>query len=193
MQFYLFLPQHRTLAANPSLVFRVRDRRTDAELDAKRELSRLASEIGYPMIVQPFDFRLEPDLVAWRLAGRVLPTLGVLGIFFAGFGIYIAITRLFVSRSREFAIRAALGSPPRDLIILGVREILYHVAIGVLLGFALVLACSPWLNPVLFETSITDLSAYVAALFGIALAAGGAGFFAARTQADIPPGVVLRK
>jgi ABC-type antimicrobial peptide transport system permease subunit len=91
-----------------------------------------------------------------RFAAALLCALGLVGLVLAGVGIY-AVVAFFVSqRTREIAVRLALGARPADVVGLVVRQGLRPVVVGLLLGTAGALAAGRALQAVLFGVGTAD-------------------------------------
>ena len=95
-------------------------------------------------------------------------------------------------RTREIGIRMALGARPRDVLELVVREGLFPVLLGMILGLAGAFALSGVVSSFLFGVSSTDPVTYLV----ITLVLGGAALLAcylpARRATRIEPTVALR-
>jgi ABC-type antimicrobial peptide transport system permease subunit len=59
---------------------------------------------------------LEPELMTWRVAGVVLGFYGIIAVLVAAGGVFSSIAFLLAQRSRELAIRRALGAPFATLL-----------------------------------------------------------------------------
>jgi ABC-type antimicrobial peptide transport system permease subunit len=193
MQFYLFQPQHHQLLGTGYIVMRVSGSAPGVLAEIRRKLSSTFPDGQQSVRIQSFEARVEPEIAPWSLAASVLGTLGVLAITLAGLGIYVVISRLLVVRKREFAIRSALGCPPRALIWLGVSGVLYNTALGVFLGFVLVILSSAWIADLLFQTSIGDASPYILAATTVGLISLLASLTAARSLLVAHPAAVIRE
>jgi putative ABC transport system permease protein len=86
---------------------------------------------------QPLQTFLANSLAPERFRTTVLGVVVVLGLALAVLGIYGVTYRGVVDRTREFAIRLALGSDQRGVMGLVIREALRDVIIGLTLGAGL--------------------------------------------------------
>lgn len=84
--------------------------------------------------VQPLEAFLQESLAPERFRATVLSIVAALGLALAALGIYGVTYRGVVNRTREFAIRLALGSDSRAILGSVVREMLKDVAAGAALG-----------------------------------------------------------
>jgi putative ABC transport system permease protein len=71
-----------------------------------------------------------------QLVATLLAFFAVLALVLASLGLYSVLTFTVVARLPELAIRAALGSTPRELLTLVGREGIALVAAGLGIGFA---------------------------------------------------------
>jgi putative ABC transport system permease protein len=114
----------RTAADPVSLAPAVREalRRIDASLPLRR--------------VQPLDVFVSESTAPERFRTMVLGIIAMLGLVLAAVGISGVTYRGVIDRTREFAVRLALGSGPGAVIRLVLAESIRDLAIGVLAGLA---------------------------------------------------------
>jgi putative ABC transport system permease protein len=130
-------------------------------------------------------------------AGRqvVTVTLGAMaavGLVLAMSGIYALLASAVVQRRREMAIRIAVGSQPRQVAGLVVRDGLTLAVVGLALGLGGVWALGRFLQSALYGVDAHDpivIGAMTAALLGVALLAS---YVPARAAARLNPVEVLR-
>jgi putative ABC transport system permease protein len=96
------------------------------------------------------------------------------------------------SRSRELAIRLAIGATPRDIATLVVRHALTWTGTGTLIGLGLALVVTRFLASFLYGINPTDLFTFVSVPVLIALVAGVAAFLPAHRASRQDPLVTLR-
>ena len=122
---------------------------------------------------------LEANLDYWRnLSGIVTglgASLGLLALTLGAVGIYGVVAYFVGRRTREIAIRVALGARPGDVLAMILRRTMRPVVVGAVVGLAGAIAVSRVLSSVLFGVSPFDPIGIGAAAFfvlGVALAAG---------------------
>jgi len=76
-------------------------------------------------------------LLPRRAAASVAGSGGALGLYLSAVGVYGLIAFVFAQRSREFAVRMALGATPAQVKSLVVRQTLPLAVAGGVAGFAL--------------------------------------------------------
>jgi hypothetical protein len=148
---------------------------------------------GVPVFgVATMDDATSVSLLPAKLAGRVLTGLGVLALALSALGTYGVLSFLVRSRSRELAIRLAIGATPRDIATLVVRDALTWTGTGTLIGLGLALVVTRFLASFLYGINPTDLFTFVSVPVLIALVAGLAAFLPARRASRQDPLVTLR-
>lgn len=139
---------------------------------------------------------LSDVLEFWRASARVASALsvilGVLALLLASIGIYGMVSYGVSRRVREIGIRMALGADNRDVMWLVVRQAMFPVITGVVIGMILCAAASSIFSAILFGVSPLDPSAFVlmpAFLVAIALLAC---YIPARRAMRVDPMIALR-
>jgi hypothetical protein len=87
--------------------------------------------------VMSFEDRMLATLARPRLYAVLLTGFAALGLFVAGVGLFGMLTYTVAQRTREIAVRSALGAKPRDLTWLVVRQGLIITMAGLLIGVPL--------------------------------------------------------
>jgi len=146
----------------------------------------------------PVQFETLEDLFGSRLTYPRFRTQ-VIGLFagvaalLAAVGLFSVLAYLVGQRTRELAVRRALGASAADVIGLIMRPGLRLVAIGLGLGLAGALASARLLGGLLFEIAPWDIVAYL----GTIAVLGGAALLAILVPgiraATIPPVIVLQQ
>lgn len=148
---------------------------------------------GVPVFnVATMDAATSVSLLPAKLAGRVLSVLGVLALALSALGTYGVLSFLVRSRSRELAIRLAIGATPRDIATLVIRHALTWTGTGTVIGLGLALVVTRFLASFLYGINPTDLFTFVSVPVLIALVAGLAAFLPARRASRQDPLVTLR-
>jgi len=111
----------------------------------------------------------------------------------AAVGIFSVLAYLVGQRTREFAVRRALGAQTADVISLILGQGLRSVAIGLVLGLAGALAVARLLAGLLYEISPWDAVTYVGTLAVLGGAALLATLLPAIRATTIKPLVALRE
>ena len=93
----------------------------------------------------------------WRRAlAAVLVTFSGLALTLAAMGLYSSLAYLVAQRRREIAVRVAIGSRPRDVVGLVLKEAVPVVGAGLLAGTLLSVPLTRLLGAQLYGVSPTD-------------------------------------
>ena len=109
-----------------------------------------------------------------RLVMLIMTVFAALALVLAAVGIYGILSYVVTARSRELAIRIALGAKPASLLGMVVREGVLLVALGCLVGAAGTLVGGRALGGLLYEIAPTDpvtLAVVIAAVMGVGVLA----------------------
>ena len=133
---------------------------------AGRDPAALAREIRSSIQAmyadQPVEgIRVMPQVIASSMARRtyamvLLLAFALLALLLSALGIYGVVSYVTQQRTREFAIRLALGAQHRDVLADVLKGAGLLVGIGVVLGAGLSLLVSAGLSQLLFETGAAD-------------------------------------
>ena len=113
-------------------------------------------------------------------------------LFLAALGLFGVVSYAVGQRTRELAVRLALGAGRGELVRMVLRDALLLAAVGVAVGLAGALALSRTIETMLFSLSSTDpatLGTVALVLLGTALLAG---YLPARRATTIDPVIALR-
>jgi ABC-type antimicrobial peptide transport system permease subunit len=128
-----------------------------------------------------------------RFRTQVIGLFASLASLLAAVGIFSVLACLVGQRTRELAVRRALGASAFHVIGLIMRPGLRLVAIGLLLGLAGALAVARLLAGLLYEISPWDVGTYLGTIGVLGGAAALATLLPAIRAATIPPVIVLQQ
>jgi hypothetical protein len=122
--------------------------------------------------------RLE-DVVArerrsWRLGATMFVAFGALALVVAAVGLYGVIGYGVTQRMHELGVRIALGAQRRDILALVTGQGIRLAILGAVLGVAIAIGASRWIEPLLFRQSATDpvvFAGVVVTMLGVAVVA----------------------
>ena len=92
-----------------------------------------------------------------RVAAWVSGSIGLVGVLLAAIGIYGVTAYAVTRRTREIGIRLALGARRADIVALVLRQGMFLVAIGSVIGLMLAAAATRLLRTLLFGVRPLDL------------------------------------
>ncbi|HEX7341238.1 MAG TPA: ABC transporter permease [Rhodanobacteraceae bacterium] len=134
--------------------------------------------------VQPIsDFRTMSHVVASTLAStrQMMWLVGIfaaLALLLAAAGMYAVLAVAVAAREREFGVRMALGAQPSRLIRLVLRGGLGQIALGLVIGIAIMLSLSSLLQRLLMNLVARSNTFDPVALIGVCVLLGIAGLLA---------------
>jgi predicted permease len=154
------------LAASPTISVTARSERpSEAAAEMRKAIERTEPD-GPPVAIEPL------STIVWRSEAKrrfylaIAGTFAVVAALVSALGIFSAVGRVVELRSKDFAIRIALGARRLEILRLVLAEGLQPVIIATLAGLlgavALVraLAIHPFSQALLFNVASTDLSTY---------------------------------
>jgi predicted permease len=166
----------------------------DAIVKIVREQLR-AADANLPVIfVKSFRAQHEGSARVWilRAAAKMFLTLGLAGTFVAVIGLYGVRSYLVSRRTREFAVRMAIGASPADVRRLVVRETLATTTVGLTIGLGLALLLGWGLRVAIYQISPFDPVTLGAATGILAVSSLAASIIPARRAAHVLPMTALR-
>ena len=140
-----------------------------------------------------YESQLSFQFLHLRLASKVLGWGGGFGLFLALIGVYGLVAYTVGERSREIAIRRAVGADAGRVVRDVVRQGLTLAGIGLGLGLAVLLPGARLIRGVLLGVSPTDPVALGGGVLLLVVTAAAASFLPARRAARIDPMDSLRQ
>jgi len=122
----------------------------------------------------------------------LVAVFGGVALLLATLGIYALIAYGVVQRTREIAIRMALGARRSFVLGLMMRRSLTLMAVGLVLGLAGAVVVTRYLSSLLFDVASLDSATFVAASILFVVIAAAASYVPARRATKIDPLTVLR-
>jgi predicted permease len=168
---------------------------TSADAMATELSSRIELDPGEVPLVAPTTYRSQLSLqyVHLRLASSVLGWGGGFGLFLGLIGVYGVVSFVVAERTREMAIRLAIGAHGGDLVRRLVRYALVLAAVGSAVGLLLVLPAAHLLRSVLVGVGPADPLSLIGGLGLLFATAALAAFVPARRATRIDPMLTLRE
>jgi predicted permease len=161
---------------NQWATFEIRTKQDPEQLiDSVRKAITDANQNLYPANARPLVESLEMNTANSRMIARLSTVFGCVALFLASAGLYGVLSYGVARRTNEIGIRIALGAGPRAVIGMVLRETGVIMVIGVVIGIALVVACTRFVASQLYGLSSLDpLTIITCVLFfgAIALIAG---------------------
>jgi putative ABC transport system permease protein len=142
--------------------------------------------------VQPLDVFVQESIAPDRFRSMVLGVIALLGLVLAAVGIGGVTYRGVVDRTREFAVRLALGSNPGGIVRLVIAEAARDLAVGAAAGLAAGVALCVLLARALEHIGAVDAVSTGAAVGIIAIVGLAAAALPAMRVMRVQPSQVLR-
>jgi ABC-type antimicrobial peptide transport system permease subunit len=156
---------------------------------------RTAGSIDPAVPVQ--DIQTQPAVIdnllrTERLLSFLSSAFGTVALTLAAVGLAGLLAYSVARRRNEIGIRMALGAAPSNVVWMVLRDSLWLVAVGVLVGLPGAYAIGRTLESTLFGLEPADPMTAAAALAALALVAALAAWLPARRAARIDPMAALR-
>jgi predicted permease len=146
--------------------------------------------------VAPLADQVKGSIATQRLIGFLSAFFAILAVFLAAIGVYGLISYSVARRTSEIGIRLALGADKRALLWLVLRESIFLLAAGLLIGLPIALATAhglaTFLKKQLFQVSSLDPIAFIVAGGIICAMTLLASLIPARRAARVDPMKALR-
>ena len=193
VQAELFMPyeQHQGPATSLNIVIR-----TDAAdplaigAAATRQIRSRNPEI--PVRIETMEMTLANAAATPRFRTVLLVVFAAVALLLAVAGVYGVMAYTVTQRVPEIGLRVALGASPSDVMRLVMREGAMLVAIGLVAGAVLSLACARFLSGLLFGVSARDPVVFAAVSVLVAIAALAACLIPGRRALRVDPLIALR-
>jgi ABC-type antimicrobial peptide transport system permease subunit len=134
----------------------------------------------------------ETSLASERLSVWLVGLFGALALVLALIGLFGVMSYSVVQQTREIGVRVALGASTRGILRLFMLNGLRLAAVGLGLGWLLILAMQRGLQGLLFEVQPNDPWAVLGALLLVFSTAAVAALIPARRAALVDPVTALR-
>ncbi len=136
--------------------------------------------------------QIENSLQQQKLIATLCSLFGLLALLLASIGIYGTLAYSVAGRTAEIGTRMAIGAQKPHVIALVLRDLVFVLLAGLLVGLVFALGATRWLESFLFGVTPLDplaLSSSFLLIVGIALLAG---YLPSRRAANIDPMRALR-
>ncbi|MGB7217323.1 MAG: ADOP family duplicated permease [Vicinamibacterales bacterium] len=164
-----------------------------APMDAalRRALQELDSDLPF-VSIETLDEALNPQIRSWRLGAAVFTAFGVLAMTLAMVGLWSSVSYAVSQRTREFAIRLAMGAEPTALLRLVLLDGLRNAAVAIAAGVTIAAFASRFIADLLFNVSPRDPVVFGATAVAVLAVAAAASLLPAWRSTRIHPADVLR-
>jgi putative ABC transport system permease protein len=189
-EMYTLYRQVPHMAGTMSVV--VRGRIAEAQL-VRQVASRIrALDPELAAEVEPYGARHARSVSSRRFSTTLLTLFGILALTVASVGVYAVLSYMVAGRTREIAVRTALGAARGRVVRMVLGDALMLVGIGSAAGLLAALAFTRVLESMLFGVKPTDLGAFAGATVVVIVVATAAAALPAWRAARVDPAVALR-
>jgi putative ABC transport system permease protein len=190
-EFMYYLPLAQFRVGTGMLLVRVAGRGADLAESVRRGLQPVMPADAY-LTVMPFEDLLAPPMRGWQLGASMFVAFGVLALIVAAVGLYSVGAYAIAQRTREIAVRVALGATRTDVLRLLFRGGLAPVVASIVIGCSVAALAARGLASLLFRVSPTDPAVYLAVTGAMLLVATIATYVPARSASRTDPNQALR-
>jgi putative ABC transport system permease protein len=142
--------------------------------------------------VKSLNERLTETLGVRRAVVLLLSSFGVISLLLAIVGVYGVMAQVVAERTREIAVRIALGARRAQILSHIMGQGLRAGLFGVILGFLAVSYAQRWYAGMLYHVGAFDPAAVGSAIVGVVMLLAIAAWWPARRAAGIDPHEALR-
>jgi putative ABC transport system permease protein len=142
--------------------------------------------------VQTMEAVLDQTLTSQRFSALLLGLFAAVALTLASVGIYSVLSYIVRGRSREIAVRTALGARTSDVLRLVIFEGMTPAVIGIAAGAVAALAAARILSRLVYGVSASDPVTLMAVAGTLALVAFLASLIPAYRASRLDPLVILR-
>lgn len=175
-----------------SLNLVARSRGSTAALERSMQAAIHALDPGVAVDIEPMDQRARRNVAERRFTMQVLGVFGVLALGLVVVGVYGVLSLSVAQRTRELAVRAALGADRPSLLRLVLRDAGNVVVIGTVIGLGVSLLATRLLSSLLLGVSPHNPVVLGGAIAVILVAGFAAAFVPAMRATKADPAVALQ-
>lgn len=157
---------------------------------ARKEVQMLDPNLPIKVLSR-FDEAVDSSLWRERIGATLLTMFGFLGMVLTATGLYGVITYSVARRTQEIGIRLALGSKPKHVVRMVVKQGSVLILIGLIIGLLIAFVLSRFLVSILYGV-VSDPVPFLAVPAFVILISLLACYIPARRAAKLKPLIALR-
>jgi predicted lysophospholipase L1 biosynthesis ABC-type transport system permease subunit len=189
-----FVPGMQVLprVKSPTFLIRTSERAPSVMAAVRRSIERADARLPIPSATT-LDERMAPHTAQDRTTAQLAAAFACVALALATIGLYGVLSYGIVRRTREIAVRIALGARPGTVVRMILRETAGVVAAGLAAGLMVSLAGSSVVHGRLYGVAPRDPLTLIAAAGLLLLAALGAAYGPAQRASRLDPMAALRQ
>jgi hypothetical protein len=188
---FMYVPFAQSAPLGLTLVVRARGKAPVDEATWRSIGTRARPGVAVTHVGTLFE-RLSSEFRPERMASAWVGVFGLIALLLATLGLYGVLAQAVLQRTRELAVRSALGAAPIDLIKMVTTEGARLAVAGCVLGAVGAITAFKVIHGMFTTVSVTDIGAATVALAFLAAAMLVATWIPARRAARLDPAGLLR-
>jgi len=188
----MYLAYHQASYPALTLMLRTRDNATNVPAALTRDLASLDPDQTFGRI-RPMEVVLESSLAQQRFSASLLGIFAMIALALSAVGIFGVMTAMVTQRTRELAVRLALGAHPRKVLQLVMSHGASLAGIGIVIGLFGAFALSRVVAGMLYNVSASDPVTLLGVSLLLAAVALLACYIPARRATRLDPIITLRE
>jgi putative ABC transport system permease protein len=188
----MYLPHHQAAYPGLTLVVRTRENAANVPAALTRELAALDPDQTLGKI-RPMEYVLESSLAPQRFSASLLGMFAMIALALSAVGIFGVMTAMVTQRTRELAVRLALGAHPKKVLNLVLSHGATLAGVGICIGLFGAFALSRVVAGLLYNVAATDPLTLFSVSLLLAAVALLACYIPARRATRLDPIITLRE
>lgn len=188
----MYLSYHQASYPALTLLLRTRDNATNVPSALTRDLASLDPDQTFGKI-RPMEVVLESSLARQRFSASLLGIFAMIALALSAVGIFGVMTAMVTQRTRELAVRLALGAHPRKVLQLVMSHGATLAGIGIVIGLFGAFALSRVVAGLLYNVGASDPVTLLSVSLLLAAVALLACYIPARRATRLDPIITLRE
>jgi len=178
--------------ANLTLLLKTRDNATNVPSALRREITALDPDLSLGKL-RPMETVLSTSLARQRFSASLLGIFAMIALALSAVGIFGVMTAMVTQRTRELAVRLALGAHPRKVLHLVLSHGAWLAGIGIVIGLFGAFALTRVVAGLLYDVRASDPVNLVSVSLLLAAVALLACYIPARRATRLDPIITLRE
>jgi ABC-type antimicrobial peptide transport system permease subunit len=145
------------------------------------------------LTTQTLEDQFDNSIAQERTVTTLCGFFGSVAVLLAGIGLYGVMAYTVTRRYREIGIRMALGAEPARVLWLVLRDTVWMIGIGTLIGLPVAFGLTRLVESFLYGLTPQDPTSIALATTGLLMVTGIAGYIPALRATRVDPLVALRQ